>query len=805
MSCGWPGRASRWSSRPEALERHARGTRARRARGRAWSRCVYGVTTGVGARKKVRVSAEEIAGVQRAPHPEPPHRPGAATLQRRSCAQRCCAMANALAKGTSRRPPRDRRARRRALNGGETPRVRHARLGRARRPRSDGGPRARNLRRLRARCRRGLALVNSNAFSTGLAALAVADAERLARARSTWRAPSTSRRSPPISPSSIPLSATSGRTRGSRSHSSASRVSSKGSCLWGPGAARNLQDPLTLPLPAADARRDARRARRSPSASWQRAQRLAGEPARHPRGGSDRLGRELRDRCRSPPRSTSSAMALAPALTSANERLLKLLQGPLTGLPDGLAPAGLAEDWLGELGVAAQALTAEARLLAQPVSFEVVNRPQAEGIEDRIDPRAACSPPPRPRWFSSGSESPRSSSSSPPRRSSSATPRCSARAHSAPTISSRARALHGRRRRAAGRPRARAGARRGGRFRCLTRTRGMAEPDFSSGSSRGTSSARRATSSSSSGAGYIQAGAFVPEAVLDHPEKVTELHREFVHAGSDVVEAFTYYAHREKMRVIGKEHLLEEMNRHALAIAKEVADETGTLFAGDICNTNVFDPDDAESRKAVQAMFDEQVALGRRGGRRLRHRRDLLLRRGGAHGAGEIKAAGLPAVVTCASTRSRMTRDGMTPADGCAMLEEAGADVVGLNCIRGLQTTLALLPSIRERSGATSPRCRCRTARRAESRPSSRCAIRAHRIPGGMPSPPRSSPSSRPLRGGRVRAGGRCARHPVSRPLLRQRVVPDARARRGARAHARRPAATRRTCPSTRTSAPTRS
>jgi betaine-homocysteine S-methyltransferase len=89
---------------------------------------------------------------------------------------------------------------------------------------------------------------------------------------------------------------------------------------------------------------------------------------------------------------------------------------------------------------------------------------------------------------------------------------------------------------------------------------------------------------------------------------VTELHREFVHAGSDVVEAFTYYAHREKMRVVGKEGLLEELNRNALALAKEVADQTGTLFAGDICNTNVFDPDDPESRKAVQAMFDEQVA-----------------------------------------------------------------------------------------------------------------------------------------------------------------------------------------------------
>src|SRR2546425_7994225 len=99
--------------------------------------------------------------------------------------------------------------------------------------------------------------------------------------------------------------------------------------------------------------------------------------------------------------------------------------------------------------------------------------------------------------------------------------------------------------------------------------------------------------------GYLQAGAFVPEVVLEHPEVVTELHREFVHAGSDVVEAFTYYAHREKLRLIGKEHLLEDLNRQALAIAKEVARASGTLFAGDICNTNVFVGDDA-SRRAVR-------------------------------------------------------------------------------------------------------------------------------------------------------------------------------------------------------------
>src|SRR5438045_6180515 len=57
--------------------------------------------------------------------------------------------------------------------------------------------------------------------------------------------------------------------------------------------------------------------------------------------------------------------------------------------------------------------------------------------------------------------------------------------------------------------------------------------------------------------GYLQAGAYVPEVVLDDPDAVAGLHREFVRAGSDVVEAFTYYGHREKLRTIGKEHLLE--------------------------------------------------------------------------------------------------------------------------------------------------------------------------------------------------------------------------------------------------------
>lgn len=39
--------------------------------------------------------------------------------------------------------------------------------------------------------------------------------------------------------------------------------------------------------------------------------------------------------------------------------------------------------------------------------------------------------------------------------------------------------------------------------------------------------------------GYLRAGCYVPEVVLEHPEQLKALHEEFVHAGSDVVLALT--------------------------------------------------------------------------------------------------------------------------------------------------------------------------------------------------------------------------------------------------------------------------
>jgi histidine ammonia-lyase len=75
---------------------------------------------------------------------------------------------------------------------------------------------------------------------------------------------------------------------------------------------------------------------------------------------------------------------LATALTSSAERIVKTVGAPWSGLPTGLTPlGGTTAAGLTYLSLAAQSLAVEARLLAQPVSFEVVSTAHAEGIEDR--------------------------------------------------------------------------------------------------------------------------------------------------------------------------------------------------------------------------------------------------------------------------------------------------------------------------------------------------------------------------------------------------------------------------------------
>ncbi len=228
----------------------------------------------------------------------------------------------------------------------------------------------------------GLALVSSNAFTTAWACMAVADAGRLlsvfdvagALDLEAFGANLTCLH--PVIEQTRPfpgLAATLHRLR----------ALLEGSYLWQPGAARFLQDPLTFRcLPQINgAARDALdyggKILQVELNSSQSNPVVVTPERRIVSVGNFDIG----------PLAAAldfARIALAPVVTSANERAVKLLQAPFSGLPAGLAAVpGSPDDALSELAVAGQAITVEARTMAHPVSYELASSVKGDGIEDR--------------------------------------------------------------------------------------------------------------------------------------------------------------------------------------------------------------------------------------------------------------------------------------------------------------------------------------------------------------------------------------------------------------------------------------
>ena len=200
--------------------------------------------------------------------------------------------------------------------------------------------------------------------------------------------------------------------------------------------------------------------------------------------------------------------------------------------------------------------------------------------------------------------------------------------------------------------------------------------------------------------GYMSSGEFVPMVALDNPEVLENLHKEFQHAGSDIVQAFTYNGHREKMRVIGKEELLEPLNRSALKIAKKVAQKPlgneQNLMAGNISNSNIWKQDDKDSQLEVEKMFNEMVDWA------VDEEADMLIGETFYYAEEAYKAlqvmrqTGLPSVITIAPMGENIMRDGISIVDTCKELEQQGGEVVGMNCHRGPTTMMPYLKEIRK-------------------------------------------------------------------------------------------------------------
>lgn len=196
--------------------------------------------------------------------------------------------------------------------------------------------------------------------------------------------------------------------------------------------------------------------------------------------------------------------------------------------------------------------------------------------------------------------------------------------------------------------------------------------------------------------GYVSAGPFTPEVTIEHPEAVKQLHTDFARAGSQVLQALTYYAHEAKLRQIGMEGALKEINQAAVVLAREVAEEYGCLVAGNLANTWVYDPADQATYKETRRQFDQQIEY------QLPHGVDFFIAEtleylGEAAIALEaIRETGKPAMITMGFKYQDRTKDGVSLEDAFKRLEESGADIVGLNCFRDPERTLPLAARVRD-------------------------------------------------------------------------------------------------------------
>jgi histidine ammonia-lyase len=329
---------------------------------------VYGLTTGVGVRKRTRVEPGELAEFNRRLILE--HRVGQGEAAPADVVRaQLLLVANGFARGTAgvRVELLERLVAQ--LNAGLAPTVRTlGSIGMADLP-ANADLAHGVLGDFELAAKEGLALLGNNAFSTALAALALADAERLVSVLDVAAA--------------LDLEALAANVSALHGDPDFAALL-EGSYLSDEGAARNLQDPLSfrcIPQVRAAARDALAFARRRVeielNASQENPLVLLEEGRMISVGNFDALPlAQALDVAR---------LGLAPLLTSASERTVKLLQSPVTGLPEGLAAeAGLAESGLSEFGVPAQAMAVEAKLLAQPVSIETGSTSHHEGIEDRI-------------------------------------------------------------------------------------------------------------------------------------------------------------------------------------------------------------------------------------------------------------------------------------------------------------------------------------------------------------------------------------------------------------------------------------
>lgn len=191
-------------------------------------------------------------------------------------------------------------------------------------------------------------------------------------------------------------------------------------------------------------------------------------------------------------------------------------------------------------------------------------------------------------------------------------------------------------------------------------------------------------------------GQFTPEVAIEHPDALRELHREFLNAGSQVLQALTFFGTREKLNRAGYGEQTEAINAAAVRVAREVAGNNA-LVAGSVSRTQLFEREGPAAAGHVRDLITEQVRLLADAAvdflilETFFHLQEMLI-------AIECsRASGLPIVATM-TFRPKLSEcsDGHSPADCARSMVDAGAVAVGANCEQEPERMLSIIREMRK-------------------------------------------------------------------------------------------------------------
>eukprot|EP00795_Rhopilema_esculentum_P007055 gene7055-12686_t len=195
--------------------------------------------------------------------------------------------------------------------------------------------------------------------------------------------------------------------------------------------------------------------------------------------------------------------------------------------------------------------------------------------------------------------------------------------------------------------------------------------------------------------GYVHAGRFTPEVVLEHPDAVRQLHREYVNSGADVLQALTFFACEANLRQVGVKYTCEEISNAACRIAKDVAEESDReiLVAGCMCETFAYTGPysmkecDAEFEVQVQCFIENDVDFVI--AEYFRYIEEMCW------AIEALKKTKKP-VVAMMNIGGMGDRNGVSTGDCAVAMAKAGADVIGLNCCFGPDNLIEAMKEMKE-------------------------------------------------------------------------------------------------------------